>query len=198
MSPSDEAGASSPARWVASTAHPDMWVDPATDPRESLPEAVDERTTLVQFLAGYRMTMEMKCAGLNAEQMARRSVPPSTMSLLGLVRHMAGVERYWFRLVMAGQEVTFPYRSAEDRDLDWNGAVADPAVVADAWDTWRDDVSFAQRFVDEADDLGLVGHQRDGTPIQLRAVLVHMVEEYARHCGHADFLRERIDGRVGQ
>jgi nitronate monooxygenase len=187
-----------PERWAASSQHPDMWVDPTADPREALPDAVDERTTLVQFLAGYRLTMEMKCAGLDPEQMARRSVPPSTMTLLGLVRHMAGVERYWFRRVMAAEDVTFPYRTAGDRDMDWNGAVADPDVVAEAWSTWRHEVAFAEHFVEQAEDLGMEGRQRDGTPIQLRAVLVHMVEEYARHCGHADLLRERIDGRVGQ
>ena len=147
---------------------------------------------------GYRLTMELKCAELDAEQLARRSVPPSTMSLLGIVRHMAGVEHYWFRQVMAGEDAPRPYRSDDDRDLDWNGAVRDPVVVAEAWVTWRDAVADAERYMDGVEDLGAVGHQRDGTPIQLRAVLVHMVEEYARHCGHADLLRERIDGRVGQ
>ena len=186
------------ARWSASTAHPDMRVDPGTDPRFAFPEPDDERTTLVQYLAGYRLTMEMKCAGLDAEQLAQRSVPPSTMSLLGIVRHMAAVEQYWFRQVMAGEDAPRLYRTDEDRDLDWNGAVGDPAVVADAWETWRGEVAFAERFVEEAGDLGLAGRQRDGAPIQLRSVLVHMVEEYARHCGHADLLRERIDGRVGQ
>ena len=185
------------ARWSASAAHPDMWVDPDADPRFAFPEPDDERTTLVPYLAGYRLTMEMKCAGLDAEQLARRSVPPSTMSLLGIVRHMAGVEQYWFRQVMAGEDAPRLYRTDEDRDLDWNGAVGDPDVVAEAWGAWRCEVAFAERFVESAEDLGVTGRQRDGTPIQLRSVLVHMVEEYARHCGHADLLRERIDGRVG-
>ncbi len=185
-------------RWSASAAHPDMWVDPGADPRFAFPEPDDERGTLVQYLAGYRLTMEMKCAGLDAEQLARRSVPPSTMSLLGIVRHMAGVEQYWFRQVMAGEDAPRLYRTDGDRDLDWNGAVGDPDVVAEAWETWRREVAFAERFVEAAEDLGVTGRQRDGTPIQLRSVLVHMVEEYARHCGHADLLRERIDGRVGQ
>jgi len=194
----DEGTDVAPERWAASTKYPDMWVDPQQDPREDLPEAVDERTTLVQFLAGYRLTMEMKCSDLDAGQLARRSVPPSTMSLLGMIRHMAGVEQYWFRQVMAGQDAPRPFRTEEDRDLDWNGAMADPAVVAEAWKAWREQVAFAERFVDDTEDLGVTGRQPDGAPIQLRAVLVHMIEEYARHCGHADLLRERIDGRVGQ
>ena len=81
---------------------------------------------------------------------------------------------------------------------DWLGAVADPAVVDDAWQAWRDEVAFAEKFVADSPDLGLKGINRDGTSVALREVLVHMIEEYARHCGHADLLRERIDGRVGQ
>jgi hypothetical protein len=84
----------------------------------------------------------------------------------------------------------------EDPNGDFNGAVPDPEVVAQAWDTWRTEVAFAERFVELAPDLGVTG--TDDEPIELREVLVHMIEEYARHNGHADFLRERIDGRVGQ
>jgi len=82
--------------------------------------------------------------------------------------------------------------------LNWAGAVADPAVVDDAWQAWRDEVAFAEKFVAGAPHLGICGTIRDGDTIALREVLVHMIEEYARHCGHADLLRERIDGRVGQ
>ncbi len=82
---------SEPDRWTASSIYPDMWVDPDRDPREAVPEPVDERTTLLAYLSAYRLTLEMKCADLDAEQLASRSVPPSTMSLLGLVRHMADV-----------------------------------------------------------------------------------------------------------
>jgi uncharacterized damage-inducible protein DinB len=140
----------------------------------------------------------MKCADLDAEQLARQSVPPSTMSLLGLIRHMADVERHWFRRVMAGQKVPSFYWSDEVADADWVGAVADPAVVAHAWQSWRDEVGFAERLVADADDLGVRGTMKDGTSVALREVIVHMIEEYARHAGHADLLRERIDGRVGQ
>ncbi len=185
-------------RWTASTVHADMWVDPADDPRDSGLEPFDERSTLVDYLRGYRLTMEMKCAGLDANQMASRSVPPSTMSLLGLVRHMAKVEHYWFRRVMAGEDSPGLYYSADDRDADWNGAVADGAVVDDAWHSWHQAVEFAESYVEATSDLGTSGTTRHGETVQLRAVIVHMVEEYARHCGHADLIRERIDGRVGQ
>lgn len=158
-----------------------------------------ERAVLAGYLRDQRLTLELKCAGLDAEALARRSVEPSNLSLLGLVRHLAGVEQYWFRQVMAGQEIRRHYRSEEDRAGDFTGAVADPAVVADAWATWRAEVAFAEQLVAEARSLDVTGNGgHDGEPMELREVLVHMIEEYARHNGHADFLRERIDGRVGQ
>ena len=187
-----------PEPWSASTVYPDMWADPDSDPRDEAPDMVDERTTLVGFLGHYRLTLEMKCADLSPEQLAARSVPPSSMSLLGLIRHLADVERHWFREVMAGQEAPRRYRTAEDRDADWHGAVPDPDVVADAWGAWREEVDFATRWVSEVADLGVTGGHPGGGAIQLRVVMVHMIEEYARHLGHADLLRERIDGRVGQ
>jgi hypothetical protein len=98
---------------------------------------------------------------------------------------------------MAGQDVPRLYRSDDDPDGDFNGAVPDPDVVAEAWATWRAEVAFAERFVTEAPSLDVTG-SNDDEPVALREVLVHMIEEYARHNGHADFLRERIDGRVGQ
>ena len=140
----------------------------------------------------------MKCADLDAQQLARRSVPPSSMSLLGLLRHMSDVERKWFRSVMAGEDATPRYWTDEDRDGDWNGAVPDGGVVDEAWRTWREEVAFAERLVAEIPDLGTAGTTKGGDQVQLRDVLVHMIEEYARHCGHADLLRECIDGRVGQ
>lgn len=182
-----------PSRWTRSTLYSDMWVDPDDDPRENGADTVDERGTLLDYLRSYRLTLEMKCANLDAEQLARRSVPPSTMSLLGLLRHMGKVEHHWFRREMAGLKSPKLY-CADDRDGDWNGAVADPAIVDDAWQTWRAEVTFAERFVADTADLGVLGT----TGVGLRDVLVHMIEEYARHCGHADLLRERIDGRVGQ
>jgi uncharacterized damage-inducible protein DinB len=187
-----------PARWSASTENADDWTDPADDPRETGERLDGERATLLYYLRVYRLTLEMKCADLDAEQLARRSVAPSTMSLLGMIRHMADVERHWFRRVMSGADAPPLYWSDDVEDADWAGAAADPGVVADAWAAWRDEVAFAERYVEESADLGIRGTMRDGTGIALREVLVHMVEEYARHCGHADLLRERIDGRIGQ
>jgi hypothetical protein len=174
---------------------PDMWVDPEDDPREGGPSLGDERATLVEYLRCQRLTLEMKCSGLDAADLARRSVEPSTMSLLGLVRHLAEVERSWFRRVMAGQDAPRIFSSDSDRDGDWNGALPDPELVAEAWKVWRAECAFTDRFVAGAPDLGVTD---PNCQVSLREVLVHMVEEYARHNGHADLLRERIDGRVGQ
>jgi uncharacterized damage-inducible protein DinB len=187
-----------PARWNALGPGSNIWMNWDDDPRNTGSEVEGERATLAEYLRAYRLTLEMKCADLNAEQLARQSVPPSTMSLLGLIRHMADVERNWFRRVMAGQDAPALYWSDDVPDADWAGAVADPAVVAEAWQLWRDEVGFAERFVADADDLGIRGTMRDGSSVALREVIVHMIEEYARHAGHADLLRERVDGRVGQ
>jgi uncharacterized damage-inducible protein DinB len=188
-----------PERWNAVGPDAGMWMDTAQDPRfADSSDIAGERATILDYLRGYRLTMELKCDGLDAEQLARRSVPPSTMSLLGLVRHMADVERQWFRRVMAGADAPPLYWSDDVKDADWAGAVADPAVVADAWRAWRDEVAFAEKFVDDSPDLGVKGTMKDGGQLELREVIVHMIEEYARHAGHADLLRERIDGRVGQ
>jgi len=178
----------------------DMFVDPENDPREDGPTLGDERVTLVEFLRCQRATLELKCSGLDAADLSRRSVEPSTLSLLGLVRHMADVERRWFRRVMAGQDAPPHFYSKSDPDGDFDGAVPDPELVAEAWDTWRAEVAFADRFVAEAPDLDITGKIPDPWrgATSLRWVLEHMVEEYARHNGHADLLRERIDGRVGQ
>ncbi len=176
----------------------DMFVDPADDPREGGPTLGDEKATLTEFLRTQRLTLELKCADLDPADLARRSVEPSTMSLLGLVRHLAAVERNWFKRRLAGLDVPRLYQTDENRDEDFEGAVADPHVVEDAWRCWRAEVEFAETFVAGATDLGatypIPGHGQ----LSLREVLVHMVEEYARHNGHADLLRERIDGRVGQ
>jgi hypothetical protein len=136
--------------------------------------------------------------------MARRSVEPSTMSLLGLVRHLAEGERATFRGLMAAQDVPRLFCSDTDRDGDFDGAVADPLVVAEAWAAWRAEVDFATRFVADAPSLDITGddplnqHGSGGGALSLRDVLIGMIEEYARHMGHADLLRERIDGRIGQ
>jgi len=174
------------------------------DPREHGPTLGDERTTLLESIRCQRLTLEMKCAGLDAEAMARRAIEPSTMSLLGLVRHLAEVERRTFRVLMAGHEVPWLFCTDADRDGDFDGAAPDPRIVTQAWDAWRAEVAFATQFVDEAPTLDITGddalnqHGSGGGALSLREVLVGMIEEYARHLGHADLLRERIDGRLGQ
>ncbi len=184
----------------------DMFVGPDADPRGIGGIFVhhgDERTVLAGYLHDYRLTLELKCAGLGAQALACRSVQPSDLSLLGLVRHLSDAERYWFRQVMAGEDAPARYRAGagDDHDRAFSDAVGDPAAVALAWDNWRDEVSFAERFVGEVTDLGLtkpyVGRAGHHGHVSLREVMVHMIEEYARHIGHADLLRERIDGRVG-
>ena len=187
-----------PERWSASSEHTDMWMDPADDPRDTGTELGDERAILVDYLRVYRLTMEMKCAGLDAEQLARRSVPPSTMSLLGLIRHMADVERKWFRRVMAGEDAPPLY---------WSEAMPTPSGTARApirrWSRGRGRPGATRSPTPSATSTApgtwaSAAPCGTATTVSLREVLVHMIEEYARHCGHADLLRERIDGRVGQ
>ncbi len=178
-----------PERWTQASVYPDMWVDPDDDPREGAsPDG--ELATLLDFLSGYRLTLLMKCEGLTPQQLAERSVPPSTMSLLGLLRHLAEVERDWRGWF--GDPLPKLYGA---RDADFLGAVADQAVVDAAYA----DLKREQDALDEAlaafPDLG----QRVGKDqVSIRELIVHGIEEYARHCGHADLLRERVDGRVGQ
>ncbi|GLF96929.1 DinB family protein [Streptomyces yaizuensis] len=173
-----------------------MFLSAADDPRGGLGHT-GELAVLAAFLRDQRLTLELKCSGLDADALARRPVPPSNLSLLGLVRHLAHVEQSWFRRILAGQDVPYLYRTEADRDTDFNGAVADPQVVAEAWRTWRAEVANAERYVAAGPDLASsVPH--GGKRVTVREVLVHMIEEYARHNGHADLLRERIDGRVGE
>ena len=175
----------------------DGFLDAGSDPREGGPRLGDERTTLTEYLRGQRLTLQLKCDGLDAGQLASRAVEPSTMSLLGLVRHMAEVERRWFRHRFAGLGVPRRYQTESDPDADFNGAVADPAMVEEAWAAWREEIAFADQFTRDH-ELDFAGSDSQGEPVSLRELLVHMIEEYARHNGHADLLRERIDGRVGE
>lgn len=175
-----------------------MWVKPDDDPRSAVsPDG--ELATVREYLSNYRLTLGMKCADLSPEQLAARSVPPSAMSLLGLIRHMARVEHNWFHRTLQGHlDTPRLYWSAEEPDLDFDGAVADPAVVDDAFAVWRDQIAAADRWLDTVDDLGAMVRMAGGDQASIRDILIHMVEEYARHCGHADLLRECIDGRTGQ
>jgi uncharacterized damage-inducible protein DinB len=176
-----------------------VWTDPADDPR-TYGHPVGEKATYREYLGNYRLTIGMKCDGLDPDQLARRSVPPSTLSLLGLVRHLAQVENHWFQRVLQGRTgVPRVYKREDDPDWDFGGATPDPAVVKDAFATWRAEIAKADEWLDALDeaDLGLEVPFDDGT-VATRDVLVHVIEEYARHAGHADLLRECIDGRTGQ
>ncbi|MFI8769656.1 DinB family protein [Streptomyces sp. R-07] len=161
------------------------------------PATGDELPMLAGFLADQRATLVLKCAGLD-EGLTHRSVEPSTLSLLGLVRHMADMERHWFREVLAGQQDAGPLFSSPDSpDGDFDDAAAGPAAVTEAWDAWRAAVDFSDRFTAEAPDLDVSAQDAWRGKVSLRWVLIHMIEEYARHNGHADLIRERIDGTRG-
>lgn len=176
----------------------DLWTEPENDPR-SFGNPVGEKATYREYLGNYRLTIRLKCEELDADQLAARSVPPSTLSLLGLVRHLAQVENHWFqRVLQARTEGPRLYKREDDRDWDFTGAIADPQVVTDAFDTWQAEMAKADEWLDALDeaDLGREVPFDDGT-VSIRDVLVHVIEEYTRHAGHADLLRECIDGRTG-
>jgi hypothetical protein len=182
-----------PERWTQATIYPDMWADPDDDPRNSDGVSPDgELATLQDYARHYRLTLQMKCEGLDPEKLARRSVPPSTMSLLGLVRHLAEAERDWRNWIAPADPAPNLYGAG---DAAFEGAVADHAQAEGAFT----DLAREQA----ATDAVLAGYTDLGTRlgrkgIAVREIWIHRIEEYARHCGHTDLLRERIDGRVGQ
>jgi hypothetical protein len=174
-----------------------MFVEAHADPRNHVPTLGDERSTLLSQLQWERQTMELKCEGLDAEDLARRAIPPSNMSLLGIVRHLAEVERRWFRRWMAAQDVAPYFYSPADPEGDFESALPDPDVVTNSFEIWRNEAEFADRFISDASSLEIVGDIEYQGPVSLREVIVHVIQEYARHVGHADLLREVIDGRIG-
>jgi hypothetical protein len=156
----------------------------------------DERTTLVQFLDYYRSVLERKVAGLSDPQAREAAVPPSSLTLLGLLGHAAYLERYWFRVVFHGEDVDLIFDFTDDPDADLHPG--DDVTVTSALDTWRAEAATGRDIVDQAASLDAVAaRDRHGHVVNLRWILVHMIEEYARHCGHADLMRERIDGVTG-
>ena len=173
----------------------EMWTAPEINRTE--PDLVaSERTGLEQWLDFHRATLLMKCAGLTESQLKLRPVPPSRLSLLGLVRHMVEVERWWFRMHAAGEDLAFPY--------DPDGVGLDFEEIADA-DAQADMAAFrteceAARAAVAGRDLDDVVPSRGDHPERerdIRWIFIHMIEEYARHNGHADLLREAIDGVTG-
>jgi hypothetical protein len=170
--------------------------------RSDPPFSADERTMLISWLDYHRETLAEICAGLTPRQLATCSVAPSDLSLLGLVRHLAKVESTWFVARVAGIDSPPRYSTEADADADLHVPAVTAAELAllvdDAFTVWR-------AAIDQADEI-LAGvasldeeflHARDGVMISVRWLLVHMIEEYARHNGHADLLREAIDGRTG-
>lgn len=191
----DEPAAAPPPGSESGLAAGDLAPAWADDDRPRIPRLADERTALTAYLDFHRATVEMKCRGMTAEQARSRSIAPSTMSLHGLVRHLAGVERWWFQQNFERRDVPFLFFTQDEPDLDF-----DPPPDADfATDlaTWRAECAVSRDIV--------AAHGLDDTArpldrdddVDLRWLLLRMIAEYARHCGHLDLLRERIDGATG-
>jgi uncharacterized damage-inducible protein DinB len=159
---------------------------------------VGELDMLNGWLEHHRAILVWKCEGLTDDQLRLRSVPPSTMSLLGLIRHMTDVERGWFQQVLLGADAPDLYTKPGERDGDFNDV--DDADVADAFRAFEAECDASRQAVAEAADLDVLSEertQRTGEQFSLRWIVTHMIEEYARHNGHADLLREAIDGTTG-
>ncbi|WP_067833072.1 DinB family protein [Actinomadura kijaniata] len=167
------------------------------DSRPEPPHTAPERVTLTGFLDWQRATFALKCAGLTAGQLRERAVPPSGLSLLGLARHLAEVERSWFRAVVDGEDIGAIWggRDAGGGFAEFDVDDADPG---EAFEVWRAECDRSREIVDAAGSLDQVFGYRDRDRYSLRWILVHMIEEYARHNGHADLLRERLDGATGE
>lgn len=179
--------------WLMTGTTDAVWTAPDID-RPAEPLVADERTMLEGWLAWHRTTLLWKCAGLTGEQLAQRSTPPSTLSLLGLVRHMAFVERIWFRQRFRAEPIDDLYWRKDQPDADF--AEADPARAQEDFATLQAEWEFADQAVAGASLDDTFTNERHGT-VSLRWIYIHMIEEYARHNGHADLLRERIDGTTG-
>ena len=162
--------------------------------RNEPPLQADERATLTGFLQYQRETLEWKCTGLTPEQLRERAVPPSALSLLGLVRHLVEVERSWFQMVLRGEPIE---RHWPRGDTDGGVFDVESADVDQAFALWHQACAESRAIVDAAESLDVTGHHGDEV-FSLRWIITHMIEEYARHNGHADLLRERLDGATGE
>jgi uncharacterized damage-inducible protein DinB len=170
------------------------WTAPKVT-RVDPPALGGERESLEGWLEYHRQTLLFKCAGLNAEQLRTRSAPPSSLSLLGLVRHMTDVERAWFRRRVSGEQIEFRYSRPDSPDADFDevdGAGAEADFAA-----FTNEIELARRAAAGRPLDSTFIHSRTKEELSLRWVYLHMIEEYARHNGHADLLRERIDGVTG-
>ncbi|MFD8923054.1 DinB family protein [Streptomyces sp. NPDC059569] len=169
------------------------------DGRPVPPAHADERAMLEAWLDFHRATLALKCSGLHDDQVRLASAAPSAMTLLGLVQHMAEVERNWFQRVFAGQDVPLVF-GENNRD---GFALRPDQGLEEAMAHWQAEVAQGRQLTAAAslDDSGRLSEQDAGQlgdhGVSLRWIMVHMIEEYARHNGHADLLRERIDGLAG-
>jgi Protein of unknown function (DUF664) len=160
------------------------------------PQVGDERAMLPAYLDYHRATLEMKCSGLTDDQLRERSVAASSLSLLGLVRHLTEVERSWFQARFARTDAPPIYFSDDNLDGDFDDL--DFPDVAQVFATYREACEQSRRVVARAGSLDDLGVRGDGSEVTLRWILLHMLEEYARHNGHADLLRQSIDGATGE
>ena len=171
-----------------------LWTAPDIDrPRQAT--AGGERQMLQSLLVSYRHTLLRKCQGLTAEQLKTHSVDPSNLSLLGLVRHMTDVERGWFRRRMAEQSIAFAHR--DDTSVDGAFDNSDFADAEADYALYRAEFALCDQAVADLSLDHTCEHPHFPDKLSLRWVFLHMIGEYARHCGHADLLRERIDGATG-
>jgi hypothetical protein len=158
--------------------------------------AGSERELLHGFLAFHRDTLRWKISGLTGEQLVRRAVEPSTMSLIGLVRHLTEVERHWYQACLAGRPVQHVWWSNEHPDGDFD--FVDPARAEQDLEDYQAIVEISEEIVAGYDlDHTFTRPKREGE-YSVRWLYLHMIEEYARHNGHADLLRQRIDGLIGE
>ncbi|MET7646728.1 DinB family protein [Streptomyces sp. NPDC005426] len=167
----------------------------ASDNRIGPPRFGSERDMLRAFLDYHRATLAMKCEGLTDEELRQQSMSPSTLSLLGLVRHMAEVERAWFRRVFEDNDAPMVWSEKIDFQAAYDASASTRDEAFGAWDA---EVENSRRIERQAESLDQAGYQpRWGEEVSLRMVMVHVLLEYGRHNGHADFLREGVDGTVG-
>jgi uncharacterized damage-inducible protein DinB len=165
------------------------------DPRIGPPHFGSEREMLRAFLDYQRATLAMKCAGLTDEQLRQQPMPPSTLSLLGLVRHLAEVERTWFRRVFEDNDAPLVWSGTGDFQAAYD---ASASSRAEAFPVWEAEIEHSRRIERAAASLDAAGYQpRWQEEVSLRMVMIHILLEYGRHNGHADFLREGVDGTVG-
>jgi hypothetical protein len=170
-----------------------------SDERTRVPFAADERTTLVAFLNRHRDTLRMKAAGLNAEQLDI-ALPPSSMTLGGMIKHLAYVEDWWFVQGFAGRPANPPFDDVDwDADNDWDWHSASGAPPEELFALFDRFIEASDQVISAAESLDDIAERRarNGENLSLRWILVHMIEEYARHNGHADLIRESIDGATG-